>query len=81
MTPEARIAEVHATDVANARNLLRGAIEAAGEKWIPGNAIADALILELIDFGSKGAPAARVSAYLRGVATLFDRSTARLNAN
>jgi hypothetical protein len=81
MTPEARIAEVHASDVANARNLLRQAIETARERWIPGNAIADALILELIDFGSNGAPAARVSAYLRGVATLFDRSTTDPKAN
>ncbi len=81
MSPEARIAEVHVADVANARDLLRRAIETAGEQWIPANAIADALILELIDFGSKGAPAERVSAYLRGVAMLFDRSAARLDAN
>ncbi len=76
MSPEARIAEVHAADIANARLLLKRAIEAARDQWIPGNAIVDALIQELIDLGSRGAPPARTSAYLRGVAHLLDRTAA-----
>lgn len=72
MSPEARIAEVHAADVAKARALLKDAIASAREQWLPGNAIADALVQELIELGSRGAPPARASAYLRGVAHLLD---------
>ena len=72
MSPEARIAKVHAADVAKARILLKDAIAAAREQWLPGNAIADALVQELIDLGSRGAPPARTSAYLRGIAHLLD---------
>ena len=71
-TAEARIAEVHSTDVARARALLKDAIAMAREQWLPGNAIADALVQELIDLGSRGAPPTRISAYLRGVAHLLD---------
>ncbi|MSP77706.1 MAG: hypothetical protein EXR12_16415 [Rhodospirillaceae bacterium] len=81
MSLEARIAEVHAADVANARVLLKQAIEAAREQWIPANAIVDVLIQELIDLGSRGVPPARTSAYLRGVAHLLDRTTAARKAN
>lgn len=81
MTLEARIADIHAADVANARALLKQAVATAREQWIPGNAIADALIQELIDLGSRGAPPARISAYLRGVAHLLDRSAAAGKAN
>lgn len=71
-SPEARIAEVHAADVARARALLKEAIASAREQWLPGNAIADAMVQELIDLGSRGAPPARTSAYLRGIAHLLD---------
>jgi len=80
-TPEARIADIHAADVANARTLLKQAIDAAREQWLPGNAIADALVQELIDLGSRGVPPARTSAYLRGVAHLLDCSAANRNTN
>ena len=81
MSPEARIAEVHAADVAKARTLLKDAIAAAREQWLPGNAIADALVQELIDLGSRGTPPARTSAYLRGVAHLLDATAADPKAN
>lgn len=81
MTLDARIAEVHASDVANARALLKQAIETARTQWIPGNAIVDALIQELIDLGPRGAPPARTSAYLRGVAHLLERTAAARKAN
>ena len=81
MSPEARIAEVHAADVAKARAFLKDAIAAAREQWLPGNAIADALVQELIDLGSRGAPPARISAYLRGVAHLLDDTAASPKAN
>ena len=48
-SPEARIAEVHAADVARARTLLRDAIAMAREQWLPGNAIADALAVMGVD--------------------------------
>ena len=81
MSPEARIAEVHAADVARARDLLKEAIANAREQWLPGNAIADALVQELIDLGSRGAPPARTSAYLRGVAHLLDNVAAAPKTN
>ncbi len=81
MTPEARIAEVHSADIATARALLKQAVTTAREQWVPANAIADALILELIDLGSSGAPPARASAFLRGVAQLLERSSVPAKAN
>ena len=81
MTPEARIAGVHASDVAAARTLLKQAIDAAREQWLPGNAIADALVQELLDLGARGVPPARTSAYLRGVAHLLDCSAGSRNTN
>lgn len=80
-SPEARIAEVHAADVAKARTLLQEAIAAAREQWLPGNAIADALVQELIELGSRGTPPARTSAYLRAVAQLLDGSADSRKAN
>ena len=80
-SPEARIAEVHAADVARARTLLKEAIAMAREQWLPGNAIADALVQELIELGSRGAPPARTSAYLRGVAHLLDATAAAPKVN
>ena len=44
----AAIAEVHERDVEAVRALLREAINLAGERWLPMNAIADALTRELI---------------------------------
>lgn len=78
---EARIAEVHAADIAKARTLLKDAIAMAREQWLPGNAIADALVQELIDLGSRGVPPARTSAYLRGVAHLLDDAAAAPKTN
>lgn len=46
-----------------------------------GNAIVDALIQELIDLGSRGAPPARTSAYLRGVAHLLEQTAATRKAH
>mgnify|MGYP001294690952 CR=1 FL=1 len=43
----AAIAEIHEQDVAEARALLRDAIRTAGARWLPMNAIADALAREL----------------------------------
>jgi hypothetical protein len=53
----------------------------AREQWLPGNAIADALVQELIELGSRGAPPARTSAYLRGVAHLLDDAAAAPTTN
>jgi hypothetical protein len=80
-TPEARITEVHAADVAKVRRLLKDAIARARDQWLPGNAIADAMVQELIDLGSRGMPPARTSAYLRGVAYLLDESADSCKAN
>lgn len=82
MTPtQDLVAEVHSADVGAARAVLREAIGIARERWIPGDAIADAMILELIELGSRSAPPERLSAYLRGIATLVERavSAERLN--
>ncbi|WP_422009559.1 hypothetical protein [Reyranella sp.] len=60
---------------------MKEAIAMAREQWLPGNAIADALVQELIDLGSRGTPPARTSAYLRGVAHLLDATAAALRTN
>jgi hypothetical protein len=44
----AAIAEIHEQDVAEVRALLQQAIRAAGERWLPMNAIADAMMIELV---------------------------------
>jgi uncharacterized protein (UPF0261 family) len=44
----AAIAEIHEQDVAEVQALLRHAIRTAGDRWLPLNAIADALARELI---------------------------------
>ncbi len=50
MSPEdeAAITEIHERDVAEVRSLLQQAIRVAGERWLPINAIADALMTELV---------------------------------
>lgn len=45
---EAAIAEIHEQDVAEVRALLQQAIRAAGERWLPINAVVDAMVRELI---------------------------------
>lgn len=74
MLPGTVIAQAHAADVAAARQLLGGALSAARERWIPLNAIADALVQELVECAARGSEPARMSAYLRGLAALIDRS-------
>ena len=48
MDEEAAIAEIHEQDVAEVRALLQQAIRAAGERWLPINAVVDAMVRELI---------------------------------
>lgn len=81
MTSYQTISQVHAADVAAARKLIGDAISAAGENWIPVNAIADALVQELVEYTARGSEPARMAAYLRGLATMFDRSIVSSNAN
>jgi len=44
----AAIAEIHEQDVAEVRALIREAIRAAGARWLPMNAIVDAMVREMI---------------------------------
>lgn len=81
MIPDEAIAQVHAADVAAARHLLGDAVSAARERWIPVNAIADALVQELVECATRGSEPARMSAYLRGLATLIERSAVAASAN
>ncbi|MCW5733400.1 MAG: hypothetical protein KIS73_04715 [Enhydrobacter sp.] len=81
MTADEAIAQVHAADVAAARQLLGGALSVARENWIPANAIADALVQELVESTARGAEPARMSAYLRALASLIDRSALPAAAN
>ncbi len=74
MPPDERLAQVHAADVAAARRLLDSALSIARERWIPVDAIADALVQELVECTAQGAEPTRMSAYLRGLASLIDRS-------
>ena len=81
MSTQELVAEVHSADVGAARAVFREAIRVARERWIPGDAIADAMILELIDLGSSVAAPERVCAYLRGVATLVERAASARRMN
>ncbi|MFM8533000.1 MAG: hypothetical protein ACKOEC_05340 [Acidimicrobiia bacterium] len=76
MTPHETVAQVHAADVAAARQLLGDALSAARDRWIPADAIADALVQEMVECAARGSEPMRISAYLRGLAALIDRSTA-----
>jgi hypothetical protein len=44
----AAIAEIHEQDVAEVRALLQEAIRTAGERWLPMNAIVDAMVREVV---------------------------------
>jgi hypothetical protein len=44
----AAIAEIHERDVAEVRALLQEAIRTAGARWLPMNAIVDAMVGELV---------------------------------
>lgn len=44
----AAIAEIHEQDVAEVRALLQEAIRAAGARWLPMNAIVDAMVREIV---------------------------------
>lgn len=44
----AAIAEIHGQDVAEVRALLQEAIRTAGARWLPMNAIVDAMVRELV---------------------------------
>lgn len=44
----AAIAEIHEQDVAEVRALIREAIRTAGVRWLPMNAIVDAMVREII---------------------------------
>ena len=44
----AAIAEIHEQDVAEAQALLQAAVRDAGARWLPMNAIADAMMRELV---------------------------------
>lgn len=81
MIPDERIAQVHAADVTAARRLLAEAVSTARECWIPVDAIADALVQELVECTARGSEPARMSAYLRGLAALIDRSAVTAAAN
>ncbi len=44
----AAIAEIHEQDVAEVRALLQAAVRDAGARWLPMNAIVDAMVRELV---------------------------------
>lgn len=44
----AAIAEIHEQDVAEVRALIQAAIQTAGARWLPMNAIVDAMVREIV---------------------------------
>ena len=58
------VSHIHAKDVMTAQGHLRSAIEIASAKWIPVDAIADALALELVAAWSRCRPAEALPARL-----------------
>jgi hypothetical protein len=75
------LVEVHAEDTARARVHIDAAIVAAGEGWIPRDAVADALALATADVAARCASPERIAFALEQLAAGLRRSgRARLNA-
>ena len=58
------IAQVHADDVLAAQRIVQEAIRKAGSQWLPIDAIADALALELIAAWTRCRPTEALPAHL-----------------
>ncbi|MBM3645770.1 MAG: hypothetical protein FJX02_15705 [Alphaproteobacteria bacterium] len=81
MNAEASILKVHAEDVDAARRLLKEAIAGARERWLPGDAIVDALALELVDLTAADISRDRTARWLRWLASMLDRPEAGVRAH
>lgn len=77
----ALIAEIHASDVMAAREILRSALKVARDGWIPAQALADAMIQELVELSAIGASPERSAALLRSIAALLEGASDRSQAN
>lgn len=74
---ENTIANVHAQDVQKARDLLQQVISNAGDTWLPSEAIADALTVELIEMAGRHGRSAHVAAYLMGIVSMLRQTPER----
>ena len=75
------ILEVHADDVRRARHLLGGAVQAAGDQWIPVDAVIEALIGTATDVGLGCVAPQRLSRlFEEAAATLRQSGCGRLNS-
>ncbi len=72
MIVDDRIRAVHASDVATAKALIYDAVRVASERWLPPNAIGEALILEMLQYHVGSNRSAEAADYLRKLASLFD---------
>ena len=64
--------ETHMDDIAKARALIRDAIDACGEDWLPCHTVVEALAIELADHARRNGLAAQVAAYLHAVAASIE---------
>lgn len=71
------IAVIHETDIAKARQILRGAIAEASEAWLSSAVIGDALMLEFIELAGRSASPGQIAAHLTRVATQLQRAQSR----
>ena len=62
--PSSAIAQVHADDVLAAQSIVQEAIRKAGAQWLPIDAIADALALELIAVWARCRPTEALPTHL-----------------
>ncbi len=65
------LAAVHAEDVAAARQLIQKAIGAAEDKWVPADALLEALAGELARFAAERGSGAHAARYLQTLASLL----------
>lgn len=75
------IAQIHADDVLTAQKFLQDAISKAGAQWLPIDAIADALALELLAAWTRCRPAEALPAHLAELLGLVSAKRSRRQIN
>lgn len=79
--PAQGIAQVHADDVLAAQRIVQDAIRKAGAQWLPIDAIADALALELIAAWTRCRPSEALPAHLADMLGLQSANRPRRQIN
>ncbi|MCC5811776.1 MAG: hypothetical protein JJU06_15500 [Ectothiorhodospiraceae bacterium] len=77
MTTHEALVATHASDVDNAREALRHTLDQLGERWIPGDALIEALLREALALGNRYDGSPRIAERLRLIAAMLDDANTR----